>query len=87
MGFPQPGDGLPVSWQEHASCRNTESNLFFPPSYNRSALAVPRRYCQVCPVADACLEYAITSGTDEGIWGGATPTQRTRAKLNTASVR
>jgi WhiB family redox-sensing transcriptional regulator len=83
MGFPQPDDGLPVSWQQHAACRNTDSDLFFPASFNRSTLAVARRYCDVCPVTDTCLEYAITSGTGEGIWGGAAPAHRSLAKLNT----
>jgi WhiB family redox-sensing transcriptional regulator len=83
MSLPQSDDGLPVSWQQHAACRKTDSDVFFPTSFNRSTLAAARRYCQVCPVIDTCLEYAITIGAGEGIWGGATPAQRSLAKLNT----
>jgi len=29
-----------------------------------------------CPVRRECLDYAVDSGEDWGIWGGATPNQR-----------
>ncbi len=83
MSLPHFDDGLPASWQDHASCRKADSSVFFPTNFNYSALAAARRYCQVCPVTDACLEYAIIIGAGEGIWGGATPAQRSLAKLNT----
>lgn len=73
---PQPGDRLPVPWQQHAACRNSHSDLFFPTSHNQHTLAVARQYCRACPVAEACLEYAITTHAWEGIWGGTPPTDR-----------
>jgi WhiB family redox-sensing transcriptional regulator len=82
MRLPQLDDGLPVSWQQHATCRSTDPNLFFPTKYNPSNLAAARRYCQVCEVAGACLVYAIATGTQEGIWGGTKPSERSLAKLN-----
>ena len=86
MRLPQLDDGLPVSWQQHATCRSTDPNLFFPTNYSRYTLAAARRYCQVCPVTDACLVYAITSGSDQGIWGGTTPAQRSLTMLNARPV-
>ncbi len=79
MGLPHSDDGPLDSWQEHAACRNTRSDVFFPISDNPSSLAAALRYCNLCAVADACLEYAITTGSNEGIWGGAAPIHRRRA--------
>lgn len=35
-----------------------------------------RRLCQSCPVQAECLDYALTAGEDEGIWGGCTERER-----------
>ena len=78
---PQPVDNLPVSWHRHAACFNTESEVFFPASYNQFTLAAARRYCQVCLVADVCLAYATAIGAGEGIWGGVAPTERRLAQV------
>ena len=32
--------------------------------------------CMTCPVRQECLDYAVDSREDWGIWGGATPNQR-----------
>jgi WhiB family redox-sensing transcriptional regulator len=89
MTAPQPVDHFPVSWQLHAACLNTDSDVFFPTSYNPFTLAAARRYCQVCVVADACLDYGTAIGAGEGIWGGVAPTQRRLAqvKARLASIR
>ncbi len=86
MRLPQYDDGLPGSWQQHASCRKTESDLFFPTRFNRATLAAARRYCETCEVADECVELALDTGADEGIWGGTTPAQRSLTKLNARLV-
>ena len=85
----QPAVGFSVSWQRHAACLDTESDVFFPISYNQFTLAAARRYCQVCEVADACLAYGTAIGAGEGIWGGVAPAERrlARVKVRLASIR
>ena len=34
--------------------------------------------CATCPVAEACLEYAIATRQGDGVWGGLTAVERHR---------
>ena len=72
-----------MSWQTHAACRDTDPELFFPPSttspthraVRRSSLAVAP-VCGRCPVATECLRWALDTGQDHGMWAATTPTER-----------
>jgi hypothetical protein len=33
---------------------------------------VAREVCAACPVRDACLEYALRTGSESGVWAGLT---------------
>ncbi len=57
-----------------ARCRHFPINLFFPDRGESSAPAL--RVCDTCPLADACLEYAIVNNEQHGVWGGTTVRQR-----------
>ena len=35
-----------------------------------------KRLCGRCPVKAACLDYAVTNGETDGVWGGLTPDER-----------
>lgn len=68
-------------WLEFALCRGMDPELWFPvgepgsPGYK--AMAAPARVvCADCPVRSACLDWALASGQDEGIWGGLDPAER-----------
>ncbi|HEY1920487.1 MAG TPA: WhiB family transcriptional regulator [Streptosporangiaceae bacterium] len=61
------------------ACRAENPELFFPtaaagpvPAQVRTAKAV----CGRCPVQATCLSYALTTGQDDGIWGGTTREER-----------
>ena len=45
-----------------------------PPEINRA-----KAVCAVCPVRATCLEEALLSGEEWGIWGGYTSPERVRA--------
>ena len=67
-----------LDWKADAACRDLDTNLFFPDSESDSgpALAV----CAVCPVREQCLDFAIRTRQNDGVWGGATETERKRIR-------
>ena len=67
-----------LMWRREAACRDSDTNLFFPDSDNDAgpALAI----CASCPVRDECLEFALSTNQPDGVWGGATETQRRRLR-------
>jgi len=50
--------------------------VFFPVSDTFAGEA--KEICATCPVADACLEYAIATRQPDGVWGGMTAVERQR---------
>jgi WhiB family redox-sensing transcriptional regulator len=67
-----------LAWTEDALCRQVGSEPFFVD--DGKSVAPACRICARCPVADDCLNYALTtmtSATDVGgVYGGTTYTQR-----------
>ena len=70
------------TWQYDALCRQHSSNLFFPPATfekkedREKREAKAKAVCSGCPVKIECLEYAIRTNQDSGVWGGATEDER-----------
>lgn len=61
-------------------CRS-KPELFFPEDFfdysDRAAVETwARTLCGKCPVANLCLEYALTARETSGIWGGMTARER-----------
>lgn len=65
------------AWQERALCAETDAEAFFPVQGGSSRAA--KRTCRACPVTDSCLEYAMDTHQEFGIWGGTS--ERERRKL------
>ncbi|ASR34584.1 transcription factor WhiB [Prauserella marina] len=66
-------------WRHEAACRDEDPELFFPvsamgPGARQSERA--KAVCARCPVRSECLEYAIDTGLDYGIFGGTTEVER-----------
>lgn len=68
------------TWRADAACRDLDTNLFFPDSDSEAAVAPALAVCAVCPVRDACLEFALSTRQVDGIWGGATEAERKRIR-------
>lgn len=64
----------PSDWQARAACHESDPDVFFPPMGSRGEEA--RRICRICPVASACLDYALDDPSLIGIWGGTSDTER-----------
>jgi WhiB family transcriptional regulator, redox-sensing transcriptional regulator len=66
-------------WRAHALCRDTDPELFFPIGTTGAALVQieqARAVCRQCPVQADCLEFALTTNQDSGIWGGTSEEER-----------
>lgn len=65
-----------MSWRKRGACRGLDPDIFYPIGEDDSGEA--RAVCAVCPVREACLEYALAARERDGIWGGATERERRR---------
>ena len=68
----------PEEWTKDALCQEMPPDLWFPEAKGESVTNDVIAICASCPVAGACLEYALRTGQTEGIWGSTTPKQRAR---------
>ena len=64
---------------DRALCTQVDPELFYPAPGSTAAPA--KRVCRQCPVADACLAYALEHDERWGVWGGLS--ERQREKLRT----
>jgi WhiB family transcriptional regulator, redox-sensing transcriptional regulator len=66
-------------WRTQAACRGEDPELFFPIGTTGPVLeqiAEAKEVCARCPVRDACLDFALSTGQAYGIWGGLTEDER-----------
>jgi len=73
---PAVGDGL---WRGQAACRSRSPDLFFPVGATGIALieiAAAKFVCSQCAVREPCLEYALTTNQEYGVWGGFSEEER-----------
>lgn len=73
-------------WKDDANCKNVDTNVFFPNDMgqiNPEKMTEALLYCNNCSVSEQCLEYAINSNIQVGIWGGMS----TRARRQIAAER
>lgn len=79
------------AWQEVAACRGPASALFFAPVVSerredrdvREARA--KAICSECPVTTPCLDFAMQSREQHGIWGGKNEAERRLLLLQPSS--
>ncbi|TQC47321.1 WhiB family transcriptional regulator [Rhodococcus sp. WS4] len=70
-------------WQHRASCRGTDTEMFFSPDGERGSVRAQRehaakRICHDCPVLVDCRAHALTATEAYGIWGGMSESERAR---------
>ena len=69
------------SWRNQAVCRDTDPELFFPIGTTGQALLQidrAKEVCCECPVKVNCLDFAIATNQDSGVWGGTSDRKSTR---------
>jgi WhiB family transcriptional regulator, redox-sensing transcriptional regulator len=70
-------------WHGQALCRDTDPELFFPVGTTGNAIVQidhAKSVCGECTVRAACLEFALTTNQDSGIWGGTSEEERRKLR-------
>jgi WhiB family redox-sensing transcriptional regulator len=77
-------------WREQSACRDTDPDLFFPVGTTGPAIEQienAKAVCRVCDVQKNCLEYALVTNQDSGIWGGTSEEERRAIRRQLAGRR
>ena len=67
-----------VRWRDDAACRGIDTDVFFPVTDEEAEEA--KAICASCPVREECLEFALLTRQEDGVWGGLTETERRRVR-------
>lgn len=70
-------------WRKRSLCRDSNSELFFPIGATGIALDqidAAKDVCGVCPVHGECLEFALATNQEAGVWGGTTEDERRKLR-------
>lgn len=68
-----------TDWRTGALCRDKDGELWFPKGTEGPWLLVieeAKTTCRRCPVAEACLQFALDMNINHGIYGALTETER-----------
>lgn len=88
---PNPAlDQADDSWRDRALCRETDPELFFPIGTTGHAVGTieqAKRICSGCQVVGECLDYALATNQDSGIWGGLSEDERRDIRRQRAAIR
>ena len=79
-----------MDWRHEAACREEDPELFFPIGNTGPALSQideAKAVCRRCDVTDTCLQWALESGQDSGVWGGLSEDERRALKRRAARNR
>lgn len=72
-----------TDWRTLAACRNTDPALFFPIGTTGPAveqIQSAKAVCGQCPAREPCLDFAMSTRQDSGVWGGMTEDERHRLR-------
>jgi WhiB family redox-sensing transcriptional regulator len=70
---------LDDQWRDGAACAAVDPDLFFPVGVTGPAveqIAAAKAVCQGCRCQTECLEFAITTNQEYGVWGGTSEEER-----------
>ena len=70
-------------WRSVAACQDTDPDLFFPVGTTGPAIeqiANAKAVCNGCDAKEPCLEFALTTNQDSGVWGGTSEEERRKLR-------
>jgi WhiB family redox-sensing transcriptional regulator len=68
-----------MDWRQRAACLDEDPELFFPVGSTGPALEQLERakqVCHGCKVIESCLDWALETNQDAGVWGGLSEDER-----------
>ena len=77
-------------WRSLAACQDTDPDLFFPVGTTGPAIEQIENAKAVCRQCDAqrdCLEFALATNQDSGIWGGTSEEERRKLRRQWVAPR
>lgn len=77
---------LTPDWRNRAACRSEDPDLFFPIGNTGPALLQTedaKSVCRRCDSVDRCLQWALETGQDHGVWGAMSEDDRRSLKQRT----
>ena len=81
---------ISMDWRNRAACLDKDPELFFPVDdggERGGREGGQESVCRRCPVVDTCLQWALESGQDAGVWGGMSEDERRALKRRAARAR
>jgi WhiB family redox-sensing transcriptional regulator len=79
-----------MDWVERARCVGVDPDLFFPIGSTGPALAqieTAKTVCARCEVRLQCLEWALATGQNDGVWGGLSEDERRAMRASRRRAR
>jgi len=70
-------------WRQEAECRSSDAGLFFPIGSTGMAIeqvTLAKNVCETCAVKQSCLEFALHTNQEAGVWGGLAEDERRRVR-------
>ena len=70
-------------WRDQAACRDTDPDLFFPIGSTGPAIEqieAAKAVCLQCDAQRSCLEFALATNQESGIWGGTSEDERRKLR-------
>ena len=70
-------------WREQAACRDTDPDLFFPVGTTGQAvdqIEAAKAVCRMCASQPACLEFALATNQESGVWGSTSEEERRKLR-------
>ncbi len=66
-------------WRARAACRHSGPDLFFPPGATglfQEDIRAAKAICHACQAKAACLEFALATKQEAGVWGATSEDER-----------
>ena len=70
-------------WRDRAACRDTDPELFFPIGSTGPAvdqISAAKAVCRRCEAQGQCLEFALVTNQEAGVWGGTSEEERRKLR-------
>lgn len=83
LTWTRPVDWDAEDWRRSAACRDAEPDLFFPVGSTGPAIGqieAAKKVCRCCDARQPCLEFALATNQESGVWGGTSEDERRKLR-------